>query len=232
MSNYKIFCDESNHLENDSSNLMILGAIQCPEEEVIRANKTIKYLRHKHDYVKEIKWTKVSENQKSFYDELLEYFFSSVHLRFKGTVVINKSYLEHELFSSTHDEFYYKMYYYTLRDFLNTGNRYKIYLDYKDSQGGKRLSKLKEVFVNKSHGNTDPEFTIIHSHESQLLQVCDLLIGALGYKNRNDIEHSSSIKNHIVQTIEQHIGHDLALGTPQWESKFNIFRFSPRRFNV
>jgi len=232
MSAYKIFCDESNHLEYDSSNLMILGAIQCPEEEVIRANKTIKYLRHKHNYTKELKWTKVSENQKPFYDELLEYFFSSVHLRFKGTVVINKSYLEHDLFSSTHDEFYYKMYYYTLRDFLNAGNQYKIYLDYKDSQGGKRVSKLKEVFVNESRGHIEPEFTIIHSHESQLLQVCDLLIGALGYKNRNDIEHSSSIKNHIVQTIEQHIGHDLALGTPQWESKFNIFRYSPRKFNV
>ena len=50
MSKYKIFCDESNHLENDSSNLMVLGAIQCVEEEVTKANKTIKYLRHKHNY--------------------------------------------------------------------------------------------------------------------------------------------------------------------------------------
>jgi len=39
--NFKIFCDESNHLESDSSNLMVLGAIQCPEEEVVKANKTI-----------------------------------------------------------------------------------------------------------------------------------------------------------------------------------------------
>ena len=64
--NFKIFCDESNHLENDSSNLMVLGAIQCQEEEVISANKKIKYFRHKHNYHRELKWTKLSENQQNF----------------------------------------------------------------------------------------------------------------------------------------------------------------------
>ena len=232
MKQYKIFCDESNHLEHDSSNLMVLGAILCSEEEVVRVNKTIKYLRHKHNYTKELKWTKLSENQKDFYDELLDFFFSSVHLRFKGTVVVNKSFLEHDRFSSDHDEFYYKMFYYTLRDFLNSGDEYKIYLDFKDSKGGKRAAKLKEVFVNFTHGTVDPEFTIIHSHESQILQLCDLLIGALGYKNRKDIEHESAIKNHVINAIESRIGHELDMGTPQWENKFNIFRYSPRNFGV
>ena len=31
---YKIFCDESNHLANDSSNLMVIGGIICPNEQV------------------------------------------------------------------------------------------------------------------------------------------------------------------------------------------------------
>jgi len=232
MSKYKIFCDESNHLENDSSNLMVLGAIQCVEEEVPKANKTIKYLRHKHNYHKEIKWTKVSENQKDFYDDLLEYFFSSLFLSFKGTVVIDKSRLSHDRFGSNHDEFYYKMYYYTLRDFLNADNQYKIYMDYKDTKGGKRVAKLKEVFFNESHRAIEPTFNIIQSHESQLLQLCDLFIGALGYKNRKDIEHSSAIKKYIVEKIEKNIGHTLLMGTPQWEKKFNIFRYTPRKFDV
>jgi len=229
---YKIFCDESNHLEHDSSNLMVLGAICCAEEEVNRANKTMKYLRHKHNYHKELKWTKLSENQKTFYDELLDYFFSSLFLSFKGTVVLDKSRLSHDKFSSNHDEFYYKMYYYTLRDFLEEGSDYKIYMDYKDTKGGRRVSKLKEVFFNESRGGIEPDFNIIQSHESQLLQLCDLLIGALGYKNRKDIEHESSIKNYIIASIEKHIGHDLEAGTPQWERKFNIFRYTPRKFDV
>jgi len=232
MGSYKIFCDESNHLQKDSSNLMVVGSIQCSEEEVIKVNKTIKYLKHKYNYQKELKWTKLSMNQKEFYDELLKYFFSSLHLRFKGTLVLNKNLLQHDRFDSNHDEFYYKMYYYTLRDFLCIDNEYKIYLDYKDCLGGKRAKKLQEVFLNQHYGHIEPQFTIIHSHESQILQLCDLLIGALGYKNREDIGHESEIKNYIVEVIEKHIGHQLDIGTPPWESKFNIFRYSPRNFDV
>jgi len=226
---YKIFCDESNHLQHDSSNLMVLGAIQCSEEEVVKVIKTIKYFRHKHNYMKELKWTKLSMNQKEFYDDLLGFFFSSIFLRFKGTVVINKSYLEHDRFDSDHDEFYYKMYFYTLRDFFQQGSKYKIYMDYKDTKGGRRVAKLKEVFSRAMYGN-DIEFTIIHSYESQLLQLCDIFVGAIGYKNRLDIEHKSEIKNYIVRSIEQYIGHSLDIGTPQWETKFNIFKYSPRKF--
>lgn len=232
MGQYKIFCDESNHLQTDNSNLMVLGSIQCPEEEVTQANKTIKYLKHKYNYQKELKWTKVSKNQKDFYDELLDYFFGSVNLRFKGTLVLNKDLLQHDKFNSNHDEFYYKMYYYTIRDYLSVENTYKIYLDYKDCLGGKRVKKLQEVLSNEYHGRIEPQFTIIHSHESQLLQMCDLLIGALGYKNRQDIEHTSEIKTYIVDKIEACIGHQLDIGTPPWENKFNIFRYSPRNFNV
>ena len=105
-------------------------------------------------------------------------------------------------------------------------------MDYKDTKGGKRVAKLKEVFFNESHRAIEPTFNIIQSHESQLLQLCDLFIGALGYKNRKDIEHSSAIKKYIVEKIEKNIGHTLLIGTPQWEKKFNIFRYTPRKFDV
>jgi len=171
-------------------------------------------------------------NQKEFYDELLDYFFGSLDLRFKGTLVLKKNLLQHDKFDSNHDEFYYKMYYYTLRDFLSIENQYKIYLDYKDCLGGQRVKKLQEIFSNEHHGCLEPQFTIIHSHESQILQLCDLFIGAIGYKNRKDIEHESEIKNYIIAIIEKHIGHQLDIGTPPWETKFNIFRYSPRNFDV
>jgi hypothetical protein len=31
---FKIFCDESCHLEKDTSNVMVLGALSCPEISV------------------------------------------------------------------------------------------------------------------------------------------------------------------------------------------------------
>jgi len=45
---HKIFCDESNHLEHDKTNILVLGAMHCDTDEVIKVNKHIKYIRHKH----------------------------------------------------------------------------------------------------------------------------------------------------------------------------------------
>tara|TARA_Y100001001_G_C7799523_1_gene235729 strand:- start:30 stop:356 length:327 start_codon:yes stop_codon:yes gene_type:complete len=74
----------------------------------------------------------------------------------------------------------------------------------------------------------DVEAFVIQSYEAQLIQVCDLLIGAVSYKNRTDIEHSSEIKQKVVNYLQQKLGYPLNINTPPWEAKFNIFRFMPR----
>lgn len=220
---YKIFCDESNHLLNDTSDIMVNGAILIDEDRVIEANKHIKYLRFKHNYHNEIKWTKLIKSQKEFYKELIDYFFESDFMRFKATLVVNKSNQKHESYNRTHDDFYYIVYYYTLRNFLNKGDSYKIYLDYKDTQGREKSKKLAEVLRNNKSSQLD--FYIIHSFESNLIQLCDIFIGAIGYKNRSDIAHQSEIKNFIIEYIEEKCGYEL-IGTKPWIEKFNIFRWS------
>jgi len=116
--NYKIFCDESNHRLTDKSNLMVNGAIMIDEEEVVEANKYIKYLRHKHNYHNEIKWTKLINKKQDFYKELIEYFFRSEFMKFKATLVMNKSNQQHNKYNKTHDDFCYVVYYYTFEKFF------------------------------------------------------------------------------------------------------------------
>lgn len=216
---YKIFCGESNHLLNDKSNVMVNGAICVPEEEVVEINKYIKYLKHKHNYYNELKWTKVIKSQKDFYIELIDYFFES-NMRFKATFIPNKKEEVHKSYGNTHDQFYYIVYHYTIRNFIERGSEYKIYLDYKDINGGKRVKKLEETLKIKGRGGV----FIIQSQESQILQLCDLFIGAISYKNRTDIEHKSEIKNFIIQYLEEKLQYELYETTP-WVEKFNIFRW-------
>jgi len=231
MSDYKIFCDESNHLHNDSSNLMIIGGIGCPSHQVEYANRFIKHLKHKHNAKSELKWTKLNNNKKRFYRELLEFFFSNIYLKFNAQAVINKSKLNHDKYNDGEaDKFYYKMYYYALMPFLKPNENVNIFIDYKDTKGGQRAKKLKEVINNTFHGQLDCEFTIIHSHESQIMQLADVMIGAIAYKNREDIEHNSEIKNFIISTIEELGGVSLSVSTQPWEEKFRIYRFVPRAF--
>ena len=87
---YKLFCDESCHMENDSSNIMVLGSLFCPETHLEGIIRGIKALRHKHNYHNELKWTKLISKQFPFYKELIDLFFQSDSLRFKVTVVLNK----------------------------------------------------------------------------------------------------------------------------------------------
>lgn len=231
MSTYKIFCDESNHLSSDTSNLMVIGGIGCPSDQVEYVNRTIKHLKHKHDALNELKWTKLNNNKKEFYKELLEFFFSSVYLKFNAQAVMNKSKLNHDKYNDGEaDKFYYKMYYYALLPFLKPAENFNIFIDYKDTKGGQRAKKLHEVIHNTFYGQIDCEFTIIHSHESQIMQLADIMIGAISYKNRQDIEHTSEIKNYIISTIEDLGGISLDASTPEWEEKYRIFRFVPRSF--
>ncbi len=227
--NYKIFCDESNHLYSDKSDLMVIGGIVCPSEQVEFVNRHIKHIKHKHNANCELKWTKLNNNKKEFYDELLAFFFASVDLKFNAQVVMGKSNLNHDIYNGGEaDVFYYKMYYYTLQHLLRPLNNYNIFIDYKDSKGGKRAKKLKEVINNRFYSQINIDFTIIHSHESQIMQLSDIIIGAIGYKNRKDIEKKSEIKNYIIQKIEEMSGFSLDYSIPQWEEKFHLYKLHTR----
>ncbi len=225
----KLFCDESCHLEHDKSNVMVLGTICCPENLVEKINREIKRLRFEHNYKTELKWTKLIKKQIPFYKALIDLFMQYDLLRFKATVVLNKALLNHDQFNQgSHNNFYYKMFYYALRDFLVEGGRYKIYLDYMDTHGRDKAKKLIEVLNNTYHGAISADAYIIRSHESQIIQLCDLFIGALAYVNREDLEGTSEVKREIIQYLEQKLCRVLNIGTPPWEEKFNIFQFSPR----
>lgn len=224
---YKIFCDESNYLLNDTSDIMVNGAIRIEEQHLVEAKKYIKYLRHKYSYFTEIKWTKLIKKQLEFYKELIDYFFACDFMQYRATLVVNKSKLQHDKFNRDHNEFYYVVYYYTLKYFLNSNDKFKIYLDYKDTQGGVRTAKLKQILENNYENIM---FTIIHSHDSQLIQLSDLFTGAIGYANRNDIPKTSYIKNELVNYLNEKIKKTCygdIRSTKPWEKKFNIFRWSP-----
>lgn len=228
---YKIFCDESCHLEHDGSNLMVFGALRCEAHAVEAIVRAIKQLRHDHSYRTEVKWTKLIAKQLPFYRALVNLILESPHIQFKTTVVLNKSLLDHAQYNAgSHNTFYYKMAYYALRDFLKEGGaRYRLYLDYMDTHGASKAAKLAEVLNSNTYGRVQVDAHIIRSHESQLIQVCDLFTGAVGYATRNDLDKKSAVKREIIAHLEERLGRPLNVGTAPWEEKFNIFQFSPRR---
>jgi hypothetical protein len=230
MSDINIYCDESNHLEADGISTMVLGAIYAPIEKVKLASKRIKEIKVKHKIrpTTEIKWVKVSTNKLDFYLDIIDYFFDNDDLHFRA-LVVNKTELDHKTFKQTHDEFYYKMYFELLNKILDPLHKYNIYLDIKDTQGSKKVKKLREVLSNNMYdfgGTVISKIQQVRSHEVEILQLTDLLIGAMQFLNRVDVK--SDAKKKIVERMKSRSGYDLLKSTLVREEKTNIFYWKGR----
>jgi len=230
MSNiYNIYCDESCHLENDKQPIMLIAGVWCPKTEVKNISHDITTLQKKHNACGEIKWTKLSPSRLDFFKEIIEYFFNNSNLHYRCLVVNNKERLDHALFNQgSHDLFYYKMYFSMLKAILSPEYKYNIYLDIKDTRSYNKIIQLKEVLCNNQFdftGQMIENIGQIRSEESSIMQIADLLTGAVGYINRN--LSTSKAKQTIVELVKARSGFSLNHPTSLREAKFNLFFFSP-----
>lgn len=228
MNAYNIYCDESCHLENDHQKVMVLGAAWCLTEKARSINARIREIQTRHglslDF--EIKWTKVSPGKIDFYIDLIDYFFDNDFLHFRALIVPDKSRLQHERYNQDHDTWYYKMYFDMLKVMLNPDDCYRIYIDIKDTRGALKVKKLHDVLRNNIYDfqrNIIERVQIIRSHEVEILQVADLLIGAIAYVNRG--LSSSVAKQRIIDRIRKRSRYDLTKTTLLLERKFNLFKW-------
>lgn len=231
-----IYCDESCHLENDDSNIMVLGAIQCPSELKDSISYDIREIKKRY-YINtkaEAKWTKVSNSKLDLYKELVEYFFKNDNLKFRAVVVNNKKKLNHKKYNyGDPDLWYYKMYFLLLDKICDIDNSYRIFIDVKDTNGGPRIKKLKEVLCNNRYdykGDIIKDVSQVNSNRVDLLQLTDIFIGALAfyhrelYKNPNNSQAKSEIIDKIIDNVQEK---SIKSGTVRDEKKFNVFIWSP-----
>lgn len=228
---YNVYCDESCHLENDKAKSMVLGSIWVPRDSVKDINNRIREIKIKHtlNINYEVKWHKVGGNKTSFYEDLIDFFFDNDNLHFRGLVIPNKSELKHKEFNQTHDDFYYKMYFDLLKVILDPQCGYNIYLDIKDTKSQEKVLKLQEVLRNNHYDFSKQiikKIQQVHSHEIEILQITDLLTGALSYVHREF--QTSQAKLTLINRIKERSKYSLMNSTLYRESKMNIFIWQPK----
>ncbi len=225
---FNVYCDESCHLEKDQQKAMILGAVWCPLERAREIAVRIREIKTAHGLPPkfEIKWVKVSPAKVRFYMDIVDYFFDDDDLHFRALIVPDKSILRHDEFTQTHDEWYYKMYFDMLKVILYPEARYRIYIDYKDTQGAAKIAKLHDVLCNNMYDFSREiieNVQLVRSHEIEILQLADLLIGAISYVNRDLF--ASPAKSQLVDRIQERSGYTLVRTTLLRESKVNLLRW-------
>ena len=227
---YNVYCDESCHLEHDNQVVMVLGAVWCPIEKARESATRLREIKTQHGLPPnfEMKWVKVSPARQDFYQEIIDYFFDDDDLHFRALVIPDKTRLRHADFNQTHDDWYYKMYFDMLKVILKPDASYRIYLDYKDTHGAAKVTKLHEVLRNEKYDfrrEIIERMQVVRSDEVQQVQLADLLIGAIAYANRGLA--TSSAKTALVARIRERSGYQLTLSTLLREEKVNIFRWHP-----
>lgn len=228
MSNiFNLYCDESCHLPNDSQPLMTLGLVACPQDKTREIAVRIREIKARHDLSSsfEIKWTKVSASKAQFYIDVVDYFFDDDDLQFRA-VMADKDGLDHKRFNQTHDDWYYKMMFRLLEPMLRPEAKFRVYLDKKDTRSSMKVRKLHDVLCNNLY-DFDRQIVewvqVVESHAVEQLQLADLLMGAVGYVNRNLAGNKG--KEALIERIRQRSGYNLDRSTLLREPKFNLFRW-------
>ncbi len=228
---FNVYCDESCHLKKSDSDIMVLGCVWLPNNKVKTVTSDLRAIKQKHGFTRgfEFKWTQISPAKVDFYKDVVKYFFENEDLHFRG-IVANKSKFSYKKYNF--DEIYYILYYYLLIYIISSDFQYNIYIDIKSKKrGGIKSCELHRVLSRRVHdfsfSKIIKKLQIIDSKESEILQLADLLSGALGYYNRN--LPLDSAKGSVVEYLKKLAHSDLKITSLPLEKKMNIFYYSGKR---
>lgn len=225
---FEVYCDESRqeYFRNppDAANKFVLiGSLWIEAQQRANIKTKIKALREVHDVHGEFKWTRVSPSRQSFYTSLIDLFFTEP-IRFR-CIVLPANQLDSIHFHNNDNELmFYKFYYQLLHHWILDFNTYHIFVDLKTNRAKQRLAHLRGFLDKANYFSNVVRVQALPSKQVDLLQLVDLLIGAVGFRFNQD--GTSAAKNTVINNIEQHIGHPLQ-PTRKTEEKFNIFRWRP-----
>ncbi len=224
---FNVYCDESCHLERDRVPVMVLGATWCKSSVVSDISERIKELKKRHGLPTnvEIKWTKLSPSKRALYLDLIDYFFDDDDLHFRGVLIPDKAVLARNP-AQSHDHWYYQMCFRMIEPIIDPTHRYRIYLDIKDSRSEQKRRALEEVLRlsrQDPHGRIIEHVQQIRSHESAVMQLTDILAGAISHHNRGLIANPA--KREVIQRIQRRSGWTLSTSTWLREPKISLLRW-------
>ncbi len=221
-----IYCDESCHLNYKNENVMGFAGISCPNSKIKDVNSNIKEIKVNHGVspYQELKWSKISKSNLQLYKEVIKYFFIDDDLSFRTIIIINKDKLKFTP-NNTKADFYYKMLYLMIIKILNPENQYKIFLDIKDTISSKKIKNLRKFLnstkIDYNYKKIITDIQTIRSYESNILQLTDILLGALTHYHKK--KFNSPAKQELINYIKEKSHKTLDSSTLINEPKFNIF---------
>lgn len=225
---FDVYCDESRPELLGSSNpeatYVVIGSLWLPADAREPIKAAIHALRERHRVGGEFKWQKVSPSRLSFYRDLISLFANEPDLRFR-CIAIDRNKVDLIRFHESDPELgFYKFYYQLLHHWILDFNDYQIFCDFKVNRRRDRLHDLRRCL---GYANLSARITTvqaIRSEESVLIQLADVLTGAIASKLNRSIGDEGA-RAQVIRTLEEQVGRVLG-PTTRGEQKFNVFRIN------
>jgi hypothetical protein len=177
------------------------GAIHCSRARANIFDKQIQDFRARTGLSGELKWSKVSRAWLTAYTEFVDIFLDDQYATF---ILSEISKGEHwRNLASSADSRFLHAYFHFLEQAMWASARYAIFLDETSSKRYKfnsfhyalNLPDIRYHRQKKVH-----TFTTVSSHESNLIQMVDVLLGALAA--RPGASHKISLSNYVREKIK------------------------------
>jgi hypothetical protein len=228
MHDYEIYCDESRpelFVAGPTATITAhaaIGSVWLATDSRKILKERVSELRSTHGIWGEAKWTKVGMKSLAFYCDLVDLLLLDPGVRFRA-IVIEAHKLDLARFHQADAELgFYKFYYQALHHWTLEGKTARVFCDAKVNRDLSRLQTLKRVLNRKFDTPCIDSIYSVESRESSIVQLCDVLLGAVQAKFNESIV-SSQAKAELLGHIEDRIGHPLG-ATFQSERQFNIFK--------
>jgi hypothetical protein len=228
---FDVYCDESRPdlfcSKSPPATYLLIGSLWSHREDRDKLKTEIHALRNRHKVGSEFKWRKVSPSRLEFYDELISLFFGEGdRLRFR-CIAVDRTKVDLLKYHENDQELgFYKFYYQLLHHWILDFNEYSVFCDLKRDRETQRLAVLQKCIAYSNLSASISSVQAIRSHESVLIQLVDVLVGAASAKLNGSLVEGSA-KSQLVKFIEARLERTIA-ATVKGESKFNVFVIDPQ----
>lgn len=232
----EVFADESCQTQH---RYLVLGGLACERKDTAEIEQLLTAVRVEHRTFGEVKWTKVSRAKLSFYKDFVDVVFdamrtSRIHFH---SLIADTSEFDHKKYNRGSKEigFHKLIYQLLVQKFgrLYADNyRLYVYLDGRTTRASliELRAMLNAGLANQwdIRGYPYRRVDFRDSKSSDLFQVNDLLLGAIGHRtNQHHLVKGSSVaKIEMVAHVTRRAAiSDLAVGTPRTRQNFTVWNF-------
>ena len=227
MTFYHVYADES---RQQAHPCMLYGLLFIPRE---RAEQILRdecdRLRERHCWgTGEFKWEKVSLGKLHVYKEFVDIFFDNLDAEFR-CLVVDKSKIDYQTYHDNDRETaFYEFYFQALSRNLDSANQYLVFTDSRQNRQSNRLTDLKAKtnyhwLLKGAQENIVRNVEPRISKTESLLQITDVLLGAIGYDIEERMESPAKVE--MVRHIAARIGCSRLREHLGKGSRFNVWKF-------